>query len=224
MKKLVLFVEGDGDKLAVPVLVKRLITDFGFWDRLQLDPDPFMVCGVDAVLGSNQKIERWLRLLRAANKRQSVGGILQVLDGDSPALCAWKDAARLAERAKEIGAGTTFSLACVFACREYETWLLAAIESLAGRERSDGRAGVRAGAVKPEGDLELAPRDAKRKLGELMIAGYKPMKDQAALTQLVDLNVLRGSELRSFKRLETALRQLALAIQTGEHVSTPTSS
>jgi hypothetical protein len=221
MKRLVLFVEGDGDKLAVPVLVKRLITDLGLWDGIQLDRDPFLVGGSDAVLGSNEKIERWLGLLRAANKRRNVGGILQVLDGDSPALCARNDAVRLAERAKEIGAGTTFSLACVFARQEYETWLLAGIESLAGVKRSDGCAGVRADATNPEGDLESAPRDAKRKLGELMISGYKTMKDQAALTELVDLDVIRGSELRSFKRLESALSQLALAIQTGKHVSTP---
>jgi hypothetical protein len=221
MRRLVLFVEGDGDKLAVPVLVKRLITDLGLWDGIQLDPNPFVIGGSDAVLGSEKKIQRWLNLLRAANKRHNVGGILQVLDGDSPRLCARNDAARLVESAKEIGAGTTFSLACVFALLEYETWLLAGIESLAGLKRSDGRPGVRADAVKPEGDIESAPRDAKGKLGELMISGYKQMKDQAALTELVSLDTIRSSGPRSFKRLESALRQLALAFQTGKHVSTP---
>jgi hypothetical protein len=125
MKKLVLFVEGEGDKLAIPLLVKRLITDLGLWDHFQLDPNPFEIGGVAAVLGTEKKVERWLRLVSAATKRPNVGS-------------------------------------------------------------------------------------------------YKPSKDQAALTEIVDLNVIRSCGLRSFKRLETALHQLAEACKTGHHVSTPT--
>jgi hypothetical protein len=38
---LVLFVEGDGDYHAAPILVTRLLTELGAWDAVYLDPQPF---------------------------------------------------------------------------------------------------------------------------------------------------------------------------------------
>jgi hypothetical protein len=54
-----------------------------------------------------------------------------------------------------------------------------------------------------------------------MAKGYKPAKDQKALTEMVDLQVIRKRGLRSFRRLEDALQQLADAIRNNRHVVTP---
>jgi len=53
-------------------------------------------------------------------------------------------------------------------------------------------------AKAPEGDLEASPRDAKGWLRAIVDGGYKPTRDQAALTRLVDLEVIRARKLRSF--------------------------
>jgi hypothetical protein len=48
-KKLVLLVEGEGDRNAVPVLVKRILTDLQAWDHLALDLPPLAVGNVAEV-------------------------------------------------------------------------------------------------------------------------------------------------------------------------------
>jgi hypothetical protein len=50
---------------------------------------------------------------------------------------------------------------------------------------------------------------------------YRPTRDQGELTELVDFNVVRGQQLRSFARLEHGLNQLAEAIAANSHTSTP---
>ena len=227
MRRLVLFVEGDGDVEAVPILVKRLLTEFALWDSVQLDKAAFRIGGVENVSGKNQ--ERWGRRLNAALKRHDVGGILVILDGDArrwegKPFCAAEAARELTDRARETGAGSVYSLGVVFACREFESWLLAGIESLAGQRLSDGRPGVRAGATAPKGDLEKVPRGAKEAIGKLMPSGYKETLDQAELTSLVDIGQIRQRGLRSFSRLEVAIQQLAQACKTGVHIATPPSS
>ena len=55
-----------------------------------------------------------------------------------------------------------------------------------------------------------------------MKTGYKPTRDQAELTRLVDLNMIRQQGMRSFRRLESAVGDLVKAIRCGEHAVTPT--
>lgn len=226
MKRLVMFVEGEGDLEAVPILVKRLLRELGLRDSLLPDEHPFRIGGVERISGKQQHQRRWVNHLKAALKRPNVGGVLVVLDGDARAwegkpFCAAHAARTLVSRAKESGAGITYSLGFVFACCEYETWLLAGLESLAGRRLPDGRSGVHASAPPLEGDLERSPRGAKESLGERMPTGYKPSLDQAELTKLVDIEQVRSRGLRSFARLENAIKQLAEACKTGVHVATP---
>ena len=45
---------------------------------------------------------------------------------------------------QKVGAGKLFSVAIVFVCMEFESWLIAGIESLLGKPFSDGRKGFRA--------------------------------------------------------------------------------
>jgi hypothetical protein len=225
-KRLVLFVEGEGDADAVPLLVKRLMTDHNLWEGMLLDQNPFRVESLAVLIRQNGK--KWLNWLKAAGKRKNLGGVLLLLDGDvkprrSRPFCAAEAAQQLAELASRAGAGTMFSLACVFAVKEYESWLIACSDHLAGRRLPGGEEGIERGTVPPEGDLELAPRDAKKWLDERMPNGYKPRRHQAALTeQMVEcLDSVRHRGLRSFRRLENALKQLTEAIRTGNHVLTP---
>lgn len=229
-KGLVLFVEGDGDEEAVPHLVKRLLTDKQMWDAVHLDPHVMRTGGIEALTGS--KAGNWLRYLQAAMKRRNAAGVLVVLDGDAKKVrlgddrppvpfCASQAARHLVEQSRSAGAGKIFSVAVVFACQEYESWLIAGIASLRGRPLQDGRPGVSANAPDAPKDIEVRPRDAKDWLSRHMPNGYKPTQDQAPLTQLLDLEALRGCGLRSFRRLEHALDQLCAAFQSQAHVATP---
>jgi hypothetical protein len=226
-KRLVLFVEGPGDAQAVPVLVGKLCTPLNPWDVLTLDKDPFEVGSLGKLTADGHR--NWIRWLKAAAKRPALGGVLLLLDGDvrlgrGQVFCAITAARELATAAREAGAGSIFSVAVVFACREYESWLIAGIQSLAGQVIAGGeQQGVPEGTMPPAGNLEEDPRDAKGWLHDCLALGYKPTRDQEPLTRAVDLEPIRQRALRSFRRLESALEQLVIAIRTGQHISSPAS-
>jgi len=223
MRRLILFVEGEGEADAVPTLVRRLLTEQGNWHDVLLDDNPFRVGSVDKLVKAD--FHDWKRLLRASLKRPNVAGVLLILDGDmekvaGTVFCAAVVAKSLAGAAMHVGAGKTFSVAVVLARQEYETWLVAGVASLAGRRLPDGRL-IESNAKAPEGDLELSPRDAKGWLGTIVEGGYKPTRDQAALTRLVDFEVIRAPKLRSFRRLESAVLSLREAIRCNSPVVSP---
>ncbi|OHB82361.1 MAG: hypothetical protein A2V98_05905 [Planctomycetes bacterium RBG_16_64_12] len=224
MKRLVLFVEGDGDASAVPVLVRRLLTELNAWDSLFLDLNPFVVGGVNRLFKDDSG--NWLRWLGAAAKRGSIGAVLVVLDGDlrrirGKPFCAANVARELAQQSKRARAGDLFSVATVFACQEYESWLIAGVESLCGKPLKDGRPGVRPGTQPPGQNLELAPRDAKGWLKRVMESGYNPVRDSALLTEIVDFELIRNRPMRSFRRLESALSTIVGALRNQSHVVSP---
>lgn len=222
-KKLVLFVEGRGDVNAAPTLVKRILSESNQWSSVALAPNPFRVKGWGLLLKNNGK--EWIRYLRAAAvDHRPLGGVLLLLDGDIKSqgmFCAKSKAWELSKLARHAGAGSQFSVATVFAVKEFETWLIAGVESLVGRTLPDNRKGVRAGVIAPSGNLEEQPRDAKGWLSRNMHNGYKPSTDQKHLTQMVDLETIRKRGLRSFRRFEKALQELIDAIRSGKHVVTP---
>src|SRR5437879_4609422 len=80
-QRLVLFVEGDGDREAVPVLVKRLLTQMDAWSDVSLDTEPFKA-GDIAKLMANEGRE-WIRYLHMARKRPKLGAVLLIQDGDA---------------------------------------------------------------------------------------------------------------------------------------------
>jgi len=224
MKRIVLFAEGHGEDVALVQLVRRLLTEQGVWEHgdIFLDESPFRVGHVGNVV--KDRCSKWKRWLAASAKRRNLGGVLLVLDGDAKRIerkdfCAAAVAARLAHEAKAAGAGSKFSVAVVFARQEYESWLIPAVAALAGSRLSDGRQ-IRPGAELPGGNLEEM-RDAKGWIKKVLEGGYRPTCDQAALTELVDLQAIRNCRLRSFLRLEAALAELVSAIREGRHVATP---
>ena len=233
VKRLVLLVEGQGDVEAVPILVKRVLVECGAFDDANtqamviLDPKPLRVGEYSKI--SKGGFDAWHRYLQTAAKRKDCGGCLLVLDGDSRTkvdgqpFCAVRAARRLADEARKVGGGTLFSVAVVFACMEFESWLIAGAESLAGKSFSDGRKELTDPIGQIPSDPESAPRDAKGWFRGLMMTGYSPTRDQGELTRLVDLDVIRNKGMRSFRRMESAVQGLVDAIRSGEQSVTPKS-
>ena len=225
-KRLVLLVEGEGDVKAAPILLKRLLAEYSAFDAVIPDPDPFRVGEYGKI--SKSDFGEWRRFLRAAAKRRNFGGCLLLLDGDSRAqvdsrpFCAMRAARHLAEEARKVGGGRLFSVAVVFARMEFESWLIAGVSSLQGKSFADGRAELPGRSEPPDPrNLESFPRDAKGWFRKIMKTGYKPARDQAELTRLVDLSLVRQQGMRSFRRLEAAIKELVEAIRRGVHAVTP---
>ena len=111
MRRLILFVEGEGEADAVPTLVRRLLTDRGDWHDLLLDDNPFRVGQVNKLV--KHDFREWKRKSGASLKRPSVGGVLLILDGDvgkvgGNEFCAATVARSLASAAMQVGAGKSF--------------------------------------------------------------------------------------------------------------------
>ncbi len=226
MKRLVVFCEGYGDEVGVITLAKRLLTSTNAWSSgLHLDDHPFRTGDVRSLFKGN--FEKWGKFIGAALKRPNLAAILAVFDGDIEKIagqpfCAKNHATILASAARRYGAGSTFSLAVVFARQEFESWLIAGVASLAGQLLPpNNRPGIKASVRPPDGDLEVSPRGAKEWLSKLMADGYNPTRDQGVLAKLVAIEQIQARRMRSFHRLESAIVQLTNAIQSGTIVTTP---
>lgn len=233
-KRLVLFVEGKGDLAAVPTLARRVVTSSEANDALFVDPEPFRVSGIDKLIKNNYSDwHRWLNVVGAT--RKNVGAVLLVLDGDvdrvppnwepystrygSTDFCSYRVAAMLANEARKSRAGDAFSFAAVFAMKEFESWLLAGVESLRGHSLAEDRGIVPHTAVIPNIDVE-SKRDAKGLFRDL-VPGYDQSLDQAILAANVDLAQV-AFRCRSFRRFQSAMTQLANAVRTHNAIVSPT--
>jgi hypothetical protein len=229
----VVFVEGKGDKAAVPKLARRVVADLGAEDAIYIDPEPFVVHGLGKLVKDG--CSEWLRWLQAAGlTRKKLGGVLLVLDGEpepvpktwsayltrfhTAEFCAHRVAGMLGIEARAARAGEAFSLATVFAVQEFEAWLVAGVESLRGAALAEGRGVVPATATPPSLDIETK-RNAKRELRKLVPA-YKQSLDQGLLAEKVDLGAV-AARCRSFRRFRSAVTQLAQAVRDGKPVVTP---
>jgi len=230
MKRLVLIGEGHGEVSALPILARKILQE--------KDPERQFIVDDEIVRAHNPAglvkwkkeaaaldFEEWFKRIRVAARKSNHGGILAVFDGDAKKFPAGKDspfcatiaAKMMAEAAAKIGAGRDFSLAVVFACVEFETWIIASTESLAGKSFEDGRPVLPRNTLFPEGHPES---HGKRWL-EKNCPGYRPRRDQAPLTRLVDLQLVRTRQLRSFSRLDNAIGQIVSAVNSGIHIASP---
>ncbi len=229
MKRLVLLGEGEGEVAALPVLVRKILLGKGA-APLSLGDHVVRARNASGLVKWNKQKDQadyadWIHYVRIAARHSKGGGVLAVFDGDEdkfPAgaaspFCAKTAAKLMAVAAGEAGAGKLFSLAVVFVCVEYEAWIIAGTESLAGKTFKDGRPVLPPGTKYPGGDAES---HGKRWL-EKNCQGYRPTRDQRALTELLDLNVVREKKLRSFTRLEHAIDQLLAAAASNSPISTP---
>lgn len=229
MKRLVLLGEGHGEVAALPIMVRRLLKEKGTSNLLFVDNEVIRTSPTQLVKWnkSDQQTDHslWIKRVKLAAQRKNVGGILAIYDGDAKtfppgsgtAFCASTAAKSMAVAAASAGAGKVFSLCVVFACSEYETWLVAGAESLAGRQLNDGRLVLPAGIRPPEDNPESR---GKGWLEDHCIS-YRPTRDQAPLTEMLDFEVVRSKRLRSFQRLEHAIELLIEAVAKGHHISSP---
>jgi Domain of unknown function (DUF4276) len=168
---------------ALPVLIRRVVAE--------IDP------GITAVMprpfrhpsGRVQKIGGLERALGAIAERSPAHSVVVLLDSDDD--CPKELGPQMAWRAKE--AHPDLSISFILAHREYESWFLAAAESLAGRR------GLSTDLVSPEIPENI--RDAKGWLSKHIDGGgrYGPTQDQAALSKWLDLDRLRVRS-RSFRK------------------------
>lgn len=224
-KRIVFMVEGQGDVDAVPIIGSRVFEALNAWEHAIIDSNCMRIRSLGALLTNNAS--EWLRYLGVAAKRPNLGGVLLLLDGDTKRIhgeefCAAEFARRLAELARRAGAGSKFSVACVFARQEFESWIIAAATQIAGMSRSDGLPGLPTGTTAPEHDLEEQPRNAKGWLNERMPNGYSETQDQAPLTRLMHEHIeIVADRMRSFRRFQKAIAELVDSIRNDRPTISP---
>ncbi len=174
---------------AVPLLVRRIAATLGYAVHI---PRPIRVKR-DRFLKPGE-LERAVEL--AARQAGTDGSILILLDADDA--CPAELAPRLLERAEQTRPDRR--VFTVLAKSEYESWFLAAAESIAGVR------GVADSVMSPP-DVETI-RDAKGWLSARMPSGrsYRPTLDQAALSARLDLNAARRAP--SFDKMWRDLAKL----------------
>lgn len=175
-RRIVTIVEGHGEVEAVPLLIRRLSAK-GAGSVVPEMPKPIRVGRQKLMKGG--EVERAVEL--AARQTGDGGGILILLDADDN--CAKDMAEQILARA--TAARSDREIRVVLATREFESWFLAAAESLAGYR------GL-AETLRAPDDCESV-RDAKGWLTRKMPSGrsYRPTLDQAALAAVFDVDAAR---------------------------------
>jgi hypothetical protein len=215
-RRLILMGEGQGDAAALPALVRRLLRDSGAAGELIFEDRQCMrIGGIGKLLKDNGR--EWLRFLAIA-QRQGAEGVLLVVDADvlPPRFgsCVAEVARHLAALARDQ-AGQVLSVVVVLARKEFESWLIAGLEPLAGRTLTPppGRPGGSGGSLVIPADLKV-PAEEPETHGKAWLQRhlrYKETAHQALLARHVDLVAIRRCNLRSFQRLESALQELRRA-------------
>lgn len=185
-------VEGDGDKVAMPVLLRRMLQErHNVFDCKILTPH---VRG--DLPGVRRNFDNWFKV--ALKEKAS---ILWILDFDcADCDCVKYEARLLKQRAQAIHADCPFEIA--FLVKEFETLFLCDSEST----RTVLKA-ISATTIFPQ-DAE-AVRGAKEWLSSAMPKGiaYKPMTHQAKISAALNLNFLYENS-PSFFHLDNALKRL----------------
>lgn len=194
--------EGDGDVRALPVLLRRMVPLIAPGQQVTI-PRVVRAKSGQVLRGDWHHLELAARIGRHLAGQPAA--ILVLLDTDGEICPAQRGPVLLGEVRQRVG---VMPCELVLAEREFETWFLAAAESLAGQR------GL------PE-DLRspLAPesiRGAKEWLSRRMPAGrrYRETIDQPALAAIFDLEMARGKSPsfdKFWRAVECLLRELARA-------------
>lgn len=180
-------VEGDGEVLALPILLRRI----GLWKTPECPVQILTPIRVPRMNLINKPADFSRHLQLAAGKCGESGWILVLLDADDD--CPRTLGEELRRRAQDIVPHRP--VAVVLANREYEAWFIAAAASL------NGQRSLRIAAPDAVADAET-PRNAK---GWLALrkpdrSGYHPVADQPALSARMDLQ-MAFDRSRSFRKL-----------------------
>jgi hypothetical protein len=181
-------VEGHGEVEAIQSLIRRICGEFFGMYALQTT---LPVRVPKSKLVRPGELERAIRLARMRTR----GPVLVILDADDdcPAILGPILKSRI------IPIIPPQSLSVVIVQYEFETWFIAAAESLGGKR------GLRHGLIGPPNPESI--RGAKEWLSRNMIGRkYSPTVDQAALVAGMDLSAARSC--RSFDRLCSEIGRL----------------
>ncbi|HEX8674973.1 MAG TPA: DUF4276 family protein [Longimicrobium sp.] len=198
MRSIVMFVEGEGDEAAVPVLLTRILHKLARYD---------WIANRTIRVGSLDKfISRMEDYLRYIEQDPKCAGALVLLDLDDG--CPRSAAHALTERLRAYNAA--FPIAVVFAHREYEAWFLASMWSLSLN------ATISEQRLDYPGEPE-ARRDAKGWISQQMGSGraYKERINQAQFTRKMSMR-RAYKRSRSFRRLCAAVRELVELADRGD--------
>jgi hypothetical protein len=185
-------VEGHGEVSAVREIVTRIGLELldGTWIDVA---QPFRLDS-----GKMRKPDELAKAIRIAAARvQGPGGVLVLRDGDDADIAC---PVQLAEMLRPSQSLVPVGIEIVVAYQEYESWFLAAADSL--RAHPDVHNDAVAPA-NPEGK-----RDAKRELEKLMLESYKETRHQPKFSALIDLETASKNS-RSFRRMIHAVKTLA---------------
>ena len=207
--KIVPIVEGDGEVTAVPVLLKKLLSEIGRYD-IQIAP-PKNAHG----RANLQKAEGLEKFVKHAWKERDCGAIVILLDAENE--CPVDVARDFSNRIIAMGVIHTVVIVC--AARMYETWFLASLETIIGKDLN-GRPGLTKEKSLPA--IIESINSPKSWLNDCLPIGraYKETQDQEPLTQLLDVSLVRERS-RSFRRLCQALNEALAAIDNGSKIVTP---
>lgn len=185
MMNVVSIVEGDGEVVALPLLLRRI----NQWCSPQQQTNVLRPIRVrrDQFLHKDDEFRRIL--VMASSKCADSGWILILLDADDD--CPAELGATTLERAREVVSHRNVSV--VFANREFEAWFLAAGRSIHGLRGFSF-------AENPGFDPEK-PRDAKGWMRRHMTSGhYSEITDQPAFANRMALDQA-FEHSRSFRKL-----------------------
>ena len=183
-------VEGHGEVEAAPVLLRRLLTEA----QCQHVGVGRPIRRTQSQLRSKEGIQAGVRL---ALLHPECAAVVILFDGEDD--CPKELAAQVRAWAREAARGKPCDV--VVAYREYETWFLAALESLRGQY------GI-AKDAEPPANPE-SKRDAKSELESFMPAdrAYSETGDQPAMSAVFDLRLAHRRN-RSFRKLVKAVGDL----------------
>jgi hypothetical protein len=177
-------VEGKGDALSVPIIVRRIGADRG---RHDLEVLAFRI--PRSTLVRPGEVERAVE--RAARAAGRAGAVLVLIDADDDLPCLLGPALQ----GRAGAARPDLPVAVVLANREKEAWFIAAIESLRGQRR-----------IPHDAEPPVDP-DAIRGAKERLFARYSEVTDQPALASRFDLATARQRS-RSFEKFYREVSRL----------------
>ena len=183
-------VEGHGEVEAAPVLLRRLLAEAACQHVGVGRP----IRRTQSQLRSKEGIQAGVRL---ALLQPECAAVVILFDGEDD--CPKELAAQVRAWAREAAAGKPCDV--VIAYREYETWFLAALESLRGQH------GIPKNATAPANPE--SKRDAKGALEEFMPAdrAYSETGDQPAMSAAFDMGLAHRRN-RSFRKLVKVIGDL----------------
>ena len=185
--KLYPIVEGHGEVAAAPVLLRRLFAE-AQCHAIEVGRP---IRRTQSQLRSEKGIQDGVQL---AFLQPDCAAVVILFDGEDD--CPKELAAKVRAWARKAAAGKPCDV--VVACREYETWFLAALESLRGQY------GIPKNATAPANPE--SKRDAKGALEEFMPPdrAYSETGDQPAMSATFDMGLAHRRN-RSFRKLVKAI-------------------